>query len=157
MRTGDSLYGLPSSPFREVVSVDNTQFLATVRTLVSDIKEMSSGYPSESRYIFETLTQREAITPDEIKLALNGQVESDRAPVIIRTLMLVKNALFELQGKRMHDPVPCRIMPKEGGPEANSNDPQYNMRYGYRQKKLRESNADKKEKERAKELGFWSY
>ena len=123
---------------------------------MNDIKEMSNSYPVESRHIFETLTQREAIGQDEIRLALKGQVEGDRAPVIIRTLMLVKNALFELQGHRMHDPVPCKIMPKRS-PVENSNDPQYNMRYGYKQKKLMETREDQKEKARAKQLGFWNY
>lgn len=136
--------------------MDNSQFIATVRNLIEDIQKMSQAYPRESRYIFETITMREAITPDEVRLAIQGQVEGDRAPTIIRALMLVKNALFELQGKKMHDPVPCRIMPKRA-PNANSNDPQYNMRYGYPQQKLVESEQDKKEKARAKQLGFWSY
>jgi len=136
--------------------MNNSQFLATVRSLVEDINKMSYTYPKESRYIIETLTTREAITPDEIRLAIQGQVEGDRIPVIIRTLMLVKNALFELQGRRMHDPFPCRIMPNRH-PDVNSNDPKYNMRYGYKQRRLIETPEDIKEKERAKRLGFWSY
>jgi hypothetical protein len=138
--------------------VDNSQFLATVRDLMKDISKMSQAYPKESRYIFETLTTREAITPDEIRLAVKGHVEGDRAPVIIRTLMLIKNALFELQGQRMHDPVPCKIMPKPTKPNVNSNDPTYNLRYGYMQEKLKESKADAIEKARAKQIaGYWRY
>lgn len=125
---------------------------------MEDISKMSKAYPRESRYVFETVTMREAITPDEIRLALRGEVEGDRAPTIIRALMLIKNALFELQGKKMHDPVPCRMMPKRK-PDANSNDPQYNlMKYGYKQEKLKETGQDKKEKEKAKKAaGFWRY
>jgi hypothetical protein len=122
---------------------------------MDDINKLSQSYPREATYVFETLTLRESITPDEIKLALSGKVEGERAPLIIRTLMLIKNALYELQGKKLYDPVPVNYAPKRL-PDANSNDPIYNMRYAYQQKKMVESKRDKKEKEMAKKVGgFW--
>ena len=135
--------------------MDNSRIIGTIRTLMEEINKMSQSYPNESRYIFETLTQREAITPDEIKLALEGRIERQRGPVVMRTLMMIKNALFELQGKKLYDSVPVRYVPK-GPPEVNSNDPNYNVRYGYEQLRLKENKKDKKEKEMAKRVaGFW--
>jgi hypothetical protein len=128
------------------------EFVATVNSLLSEIKEISDRNKREASYVFDTILQSNSLTKEEVDLATTGVIESgDRGKLILKTLKHIKNAMMELdhapnysdpesdrpfvgpsaedgRGKIMYYKVPFEFMPK-GEPNVNTNNPLYNLKY----------------------------
>ena len=124
------------------------------RKTFDEIKDLSKKFPNESRFIIETILQRNAVPVYEVQALLHGEGERDRFVLIMNTLQEIKRGLLELNGNKVYDDVQSTYDPL-AMPVTLVNRP--NVEHGaYPKGKLIPTKRDLAEKKKAISTpGFW--